>query len=378
MRKHEKRNACRRFNSIFAFGFLVLMLFNILQPREEYSDLENRYLQEKPEITAARFLSGQYMEEVETYLSDHFAFRNFFVKFKAGTEYLSGKKENSGVYVCKNDYLMEKPHNYDEKVIQKNIDTVKTLCDKGQYNVAACIVPPAYEILNEYLPKNVYRDTVVRFHQKMEDSFKGSGITYVNTTDILRKYKNDYLYYRTDDHLTSNGSFVVYHKLAESLGYTPLKGEDFKITDVSRSFLGTTYSRSLRKVEPDVIMDYRPLETPRFKVRFPYEGTEADSMYFPAHLKEKDKYAYFLDGNHALTVVESPNKNGKSLAVLKDSYAHSIVPFLANHFETIHMIDLQRYSDDVVRYMNDNNIKDILVLCGTSSFMSETLFERYK
>lgn len=376
MNKHERRNACRRFNSIFVFSFLVLVLFNILQPKEEYSQLENRYLQKFPELSANSILSGQYMKDMEAYVSDHFAFRNFFVVFKSKMEYLMGKKENNGVYVCKNGYLMEKPKTLNDGLIEQNISAVKTLYNTDRYNVTVSVVPPAYEILKDDLPKNVYRDTILKLNAKLNDAFAGTGIVYADPTELLRKHKDDYLYYRTDHHLTSNGSYVVYHNLAKTLGYTPLSGDDFKISDVSREFLGTTYSKSLKKTTPDVICDYRPLETPRFKVKFPYEGTEADSMYFPAHLKEKDKYSYFLDGNHALTVIESPNKNGKNLVVLKDSYAHSIVPFLANHFETIHMIDLRYYNDDIIKYMGDNDVKDVLFLYSASSFMSDETIQK--
>lgn len=376
MNKHERRNACRRFNSIFVFSFLILILFNLFQPVEEYSELENRYLQKLPSFSVKSVLSGEYMEDVENYVNDHFFSRNFFVTFKSKMEYLMGKKENNGVYVCENGYLMEKPQKFDEDLINRNIDAVKTLSDTGRYNVSICVVPPAYEVMQENLPDNVYRDTILKLNAKLSGAFSGTEIGYTDPTELLKKHKDDYLYYRTDHHLTSNGSYVVYHDLAKLLEYEPLGGDDFKISDVSREFLGTTYSRSLRKTTPDVITEYKPLETARFKVRFPYDGTEADSMYFPAHLKEKDKYSYFLDGNHALTVIESPNKNGKNLVVFKDSYAHGIVPFVANHFQTIHMIDLRYYNDDFIKYMSENDIKDVLFLYSASSFMSDETVQK--
>jgi len=376
MNKHEKRNACRRFNSFFVFGFLVLILFNLLKPVNTYSELENRYLNQMPEFNIRNVLNGQYMEDIEGYVNDHFTARNFFVKFKSKVEYLIGKKENNGVYVGKDGYLIEKPHAYDASLIQHNIDAIYALYNTNRYNISVTVVPPAYEILKEELPDNVYHDTILKLNGQLNDAFSKSDIVYVDPTELLRAHKSDYLYYRTDHHLTSNGSYVMYHALANALEYTPLLSDDFKISDVSREFMGTTYSKALKKTVPDVICDFKPLETARFKVRFPYEGTEADSMYFPAHLKEKDKYSYFLDGNHALTVIESPNKNGKNLVVFKDSYAHSIVPFLANHFETIHMIDLRYYNDDIIRYMGEHDVKDVLFLYSASTFMSDESIQK--
>ncbi|MBR4890583.1 MAG: hypothetical protein IKU15_04775, partial [Clostridia bacterium] len=208
------------------------------------------------------------------------------------------------------------------------------------------------------------------------ESFLNTGIVYVDSTKLLKRYKDDYLYYRTDNHLTSNGSYVVYHDLANTLGFTALAGEDFKISDVSRSFKGSTYSKALRDVPADVLTVYRPLETPRFKVKFPFENIEVDSMYFPAHLEKEDKYAYFLDGNHALTVINSPNKNGKSIAIFKDSFANSIIPFIAYHYETVHIIDLGLFEESVVKYLDDFSISNILYLYGADGFVSDDSIKR--
>ncbi len=369
--KYIKRNSCRRFNNMCALVIMLTFLFNILTPYIEYSELENRYLQKLPEFTVSGVLDGSFMEDLESYLNDHFIGRNSFVKLKAWIEYLSGKKENNGVYLCDDDYLIEKPAEYNENLINNNLNAIKALSDLERYNITVSVVPPAYEIMKEHLPENVYKNTILNFNSHIDKSLADVGVTNVNTTEDLRRYKDDYLYYRTDHHTTSNGAFIIYNKLSNALGYKALSGEDFKISDVSREFYGTTYSKALYQVTPDIISEYKPLETARFKVRFPYDKKEADSMYFPEHLATKDKYSYFLDGNHALTVIESPNKNGKSLAVFKDSYANCTVPMIANHFEKIHMIDLRYYNDDVIAYLTENNIKNILFLYSSQTFMTD-------
>ncbi|MBO5733481.1 MAG: DUF4358 domain-containing protein [Clostridia bacterium] len=369
--KYIKRNSCRRFNNACALFIMLVFVFNMLSPVVKYSILENRYLQEFPKFTISGFLDGSYMEDVENYLNDHFIGRDSLVKLKAGVEYVTGKQENNGVYVCDDDYLIEKPATYDEKIINNNINAVKTLNDIGRYNVTVAVVPPAFEVMQEHLPEYVYNDTIPKLNKHIEEGFSGTDINVVNTTEDMRKYKDEYLYYRTDHHTTSNGAFIIYNSLSKALGYTALKGEDFKISDVTREFMGTTYSKALKYVSPDIITEYKPLETARFKVRFPYDGKEADSMYFPEHLSGKDKYSYFLDGNHALTVIESPNKNGKSIAILRDSYANCTAPFIANHYEEVHMIDLRYYNDDIIAYLSENNIEEVLFLYSSQTFMTD-------
>ena len=369
--KYIKRNSCRSFNNVCALVIMLVFLFNIILPNVEYSELENRYLQKLPKITANNIKDGSFMEDFENYLSDHFIGRNMFVKLKAGIEYILGKQENNGVYVGKDEYLIQKPATYNEETLNNNLNAIKTLNDLGRYDVTVSVIPPSFEIMKDKLPENVYTNTIPRLNEHIEKSLSDTTIKNVDTTEELRKYSDSYLYYRTDHHTTSNGAFIIYNKLASALGYTALAGEDFKVSDVTRNFYGTTYSKALSYVTPDVISDYKPLETARFKVEFPYEGEEADSMYFPEHLQTKDKYSYFLDGNHALTVIKSPNKNGKSLVVFKDSYANCTVPMIANHFETIHMIDLRYYNDDIIKYLYENKIKNVLFLYSSETFMTD-------
>ena len=202
-----------------------------------------------------------------------------------------------------------------------------------RYKITVSVIPTTFEIMKDMLPKSAYKDTVPKLNKYVEEQLSETDVKNVNLTDILSKYKDNYLFYRTDHHPTSNGAYVIYNGLAEALGYTPLSTDDFKIYDVTREFLGTTYSKALKSVTPDIITEYKPLETPRFYVEFPYENKKTESMYFPEHLIRKDKYSYFLDGNHALTVIKSPVKNGKNLAVLRDSFANCTVPMIANHFE---------------------------------------------
>ena len=51
--------------------------------------------------------------------------------------------------------------------------------------------------------------------------------------------------------------------------------------------------------------------------------------------------------------------------IIKDSYAHNITPFLANHYEKIHLVDLRYFNTDILEYLHKNEIKDILAYLKT-------------
>lgn len=59
----------------------------------------------------------------------------------------------------------------------------------------------------------------------------------------------------------------------------------------------------------------------------------------------------------------------QKLLVIKDSYAHSVLPFLALHVPEIHVIDLRYYNGNISEYMTANEISDVLMLFNTTTFV---------
>ena len=359
-------------SAVFAALFCIVCMANIASPKSGYSENENRFLEKMPSLTLETVKNGDFMRNFEKYTTDQFVLRDFFVSLKARLEKLFLKTENNGVYFAKDGYLIEKPSDYDEKVRETNIEALKKLSELNRYKITLTLIPGSYEILSDKLPKNAYTPVMTDAMTEIANSLKDSGITFFDPADILKNQKDEYIYYRTDHHQTTKGGYAVYNALSQTLGYTPYKETDFDIRSVTDKFLGTTWSKAMiSKKNADTITEYTLKNGPSFTVDFPYENKKSDSLYFPSHLDEKDKYAYFLDGNHGLEVIESSQKNGKQLMVIKDSYAHDIVPFLANHYEKIHMVDLRYFNTDILEYLFENNIKEILGLYSLSGFLSD-------
>ena len=59
-------------------------------------------------------------------------------------------------------------------------------------------------------------------------------------------------------------------------------------------------------------------------------------FYNRAHLSGNDKYSIFLDGTHdVVTVTKKDGQNRPTLVIFKDSFANSVAPFLAQHFDLV-------------------------------------------
>ena len=100
---HKKKMTAMTF-----LGILVLIcLMNLISQDKEFSEKENRMLEQKPEFTLSRLESGRFMEQYESYKSDQFVGRDFWVSLKSHVDLIVGRRESNGVFKGKDHYLLE-------------------------------------------------------------------------------------------------------------------------------------------------------------------------------------------------------------------------------------------------------------------------------
>ena len=367
-------------------GFLgVLSLLSIVTPQKAFSDSENRYLQKKPEFSVKSLLNGSYGEKYEQYLSDQFPGRNVWIGMKVTTERLALQEDVNGVYFGKDGYLIEKfdTEDLEGEQLNKNIGKLAAFMGAaekslGKDHVRVMLVPSASLIITERLPFLAAPYDQGRVIEMLCRSLKeagGSRETVLPAEEYLKRYREEALYYRTDHHWTARGAYLGYRLWAESVGLTPWTEEMFDIQTVNSEFHGTVYSKLNVPWRYDTIEVWQPKEEKDYRVSFDGEPKEYDSLYFPGALEGKDKYAVYLDGNHAITKIENRSITGdqkeKKLLMIKDSYAHSFAVFAANHFGTVYMADLRYLNLNLKEWMEEQEITDVLVLYQIPGFAKE-------
>ena len=148
--------------------------------------------------------------------------------------------------------------------------------------------------------------------------------------------------------------------------------ECFTVEAVNDSFLGTTFSRlginDLKR--KDTILLYRYKDDDSFLVSEPSTNKTTFGFYDFDALSQFDKYKVFLGGNTDIIRIRDTTKDKPRLLLIKDSFANSIVPFLAIHYD-IDMIDLRYYKGSIQKYMNENTFDSILVLYGIDTLSSD-------
>lgn len=349
----------------------LIFLLNIVTPDRIFSDSENRNLEQRPRFSLNGLMCDKFTINYEKYISDQFALRDFWVGVKSDSEIIIGKKESNGVYLGKDGYLLqtfEKPSLIEvEKKVNAINDFVKSNKNINQYIM---IVPNSVKVLESKLPKHAYAADELLYMNYVKSGLD-SNIKYIDVYDALHSKNNDYIYYKTDHHWTTDGAYYGYKAAGNKMGFTPRDKSYFNIKKVTNDFYGTLYSKAgFKGISPDSINVYIPKKNKVSKVEYD-DKRVSNSPYDMNSLSKKDKYTVFFGGNHPFMKIETKVNNSKKLLVIKDSYANCFIPFLANHYKEIYVVDLRYYDEDLKSLINKNGIDNMLILYNAKSFFEE-------
>lgn len=351
--------------------WILLVVLNFIIPTKSFSEQENRYMAKFPKFTFENLVSGKYSEELNDYINDYFVFRNAWLKTKSFTELALGKKENNGVYIGKNGFLFEKFEFGEEELknVKSTLKSMNNLTNKIDIPIYFALVPNSIYINSDKLPDNVEVDNQEEIIDKIYENTQNT--INIDTVDILKENKENYIYFKTDHHFTSDGAYLVYLKFCEKANISPVTLENYERKCISEEFLGTFDSKAqIPNQEKDKIYVYMNDNNRTVKSAI-YDNKETNKIYNEEYLSKKDKYSYFLNGNNSKVAIKTNIQNGKKLLLIKDSYSHIMAQFLCQNFEELHFIDPRYYTGNLNDYIEENNITDILFLYNVSTFVED-------
>ena len=148
----SKRYA-RFLTAVFCLFLGGLMVWQMLLPDRERSDVENRTLQQRPALTLSSVLDGSYMEDVEAYVQDQFPLRDQWTGLKARTEQLIGKRLFNNIYLCEGETLISKVDAPADGLEKANLNYVSQLAEKSDIPMYLGLIPSAAEVWRDKLPE---------------------------------------------------------------------------------------------------------------------------------------------------------------------------------------------------------------------------------
>ena len=359
---------------LLVFGFTAV---TFVWPERTFSENENRVLASAPEFSRESLLEGKFMSEYETYITDQFFLRDEWIQLKTLTEMALNKQDINGVYMGKDGYLIERHEDseIDFEMLEKSKNYLAQFVERftkrlGADNVKVMLVPTASEVLLDKLPP-----FAEGFDQNgLIDELYGmlpEGVA-VDVRDILKEHADEYIYYKTDHHWTSLGAFYAYQAYCEAKGFDVPSLEDATFTEVSDEFLGTVYSKLNLELSTDSMHTVTLPNTPS-KIQMTVDMAEKfDGLYNDEFLNQKDKYSYYLDGNHALTEIASNSEGEGTLLIIKDSYSHCFAPLTLGNYEKVYLVDFRYFNMPISQFIMQNRVTDVLVLYNAVTFATDT------
>lgn len=377
---------------LFIGGMSIYGLTSWITTDRLTSDIENRSLSQKPEVSKKGLLSGDFFDDFESYYNDQLFKRDLLIKTYTLFQLEMQKTIINGVVIGEDGWLMEEPTTLLEKSKLKasleQINELASYTDSNEVSLYLALAPHKKNVLSNkypsYLNMNIGNDRRNYFVKKLD-----SRINYINLaenyTDLYSADELEDMYFKTDHHWNFKGALNSYpiiiskmNNVLDSNTKEPIKDYTIKCNNNAK-FVGS-YSKKLFKLVdsdseyqcgyyPDDLKDLTEFSAINSKGKI----LSSFSEVFGSKMSNREvTYAGLSSPDMAEIHFHYENRNNAKLLILKDSYANAIVPFLAQHFSDTYVLNLRDYKEkSVYQYIEDNDINTVLILYNDSNLTGE-------
>lgn len=400
---NEKTNRTIQLINLIIFCSILLAggIISLAMKKEGVSVSENRKLANFPNYTDSTFWSGDYFRQIELYYADNFPMRDKWIE-------ISGSFRNKLGFQSAEIKMYDQVNNAE---VTNNTDTTRDiqsgpLPDDGavgevkkrlfvfksrafeMFGGGATAGKAYAEIINSYnrldIPDLQVYNLIIPIALEFEITEKykklqkpnrpaienvynnlDANIKKVWAIDEIRKHREEYIYFNTDHHWTSLGAYYAYRAFCATAGLTPVS-LDTVPSKVKPTFLGSLYrltrDPSLQS-NPDSVRYYLFRDSVNF-----YVGSSnsikywAKSKMYGEGASGANSYSVFLQGDLPIVKMETQHKNGRKIAIVKESYGNAFAPFLINNYEKVIVVDQRYYTGDFIGMLKAEGINELLFI----------------
>ena len=359
----KKSSVCDKILLIGAAAVLLCGSVGLCAfPAPRFSAAENRNLAAFPTFSATALTSGAYSAALDDFATERVPFRTLCRRVYATAELGLGRGDSHGVILCRDGSLCRRLP-VDERVYSQNLTALARLEKRlGDLPVCVAVAPRRIDVRADVLP--ALYDTARE--QAVWERLPAYAVTFLEETE-------DAQWYRTDHHWTTEGAYTAYVKLSYHLGYTPDPSSAFQPVTVCEKFLGTSAAAAgFGAIPPDTVTAWRYEGDEDYRVLRDGSPVDFEGLYDKKKLLSHDAYSFFLGGNCGLLQIDRGEGDERpTLLVIKDSFANSLLPFLARHYRILavdpryrvgSLADLAAQADEA------------LVLCGMQTISQSPFF----
>ncbi len=353
-----------------------MFCFNALIPDSEISETENRALQQFPSVSLSEYMEGRLETKLENYASDQFLMRGAFIRLKTALDVSTGSIYSNGVWKSSDGYLIEDTTVPTGERLKADEEALKAFRAKyPKLKMYFMLAPNAVSVLEEKLPFSAQPEDQNAYMDEMFEATASAGYTNIDVREVLSKAADEgiQVYYRTDHHWTTDGAYEAFKYAQASMG---LGAEiSFNTLPVTNRFVGSLASKSgFTNGRADAIDLAIPADSTKYKnSAIYYEDTKekTTSFYNMDNLSTKDAYTVFGGTNHPMYTIKTPVSANRRLLLIKDSYANSMIPFLAQYYREIVVVDPRYYYDNIDELIQLEYINEVMFLYNANTFFGD-------
>ncbi len=388
-------------NVIIFCGLLLLgAIASLAMKKDTISVMENRKLARFPQFYDSALWNGKYFKQIELYYADNFPLRDQWIDFSNKVRRKFGFESSEiKMYNEANDAEANEKKDTSKEVrsgplpddgaigeIKKRVFVFKNRAFEmfgggpglgkayadvinsysrllyPRIRVYNLIIPVAleFEITEKYAKLQKPNRTAIENIYNNEDST----IKKVWAIDEIRKHREEYIYFHTDHHWTSLGAYYAYRAFCATAGLTPVS-LDTVASKVKPAFLGSLYRLTRDpglQSNPDSVRYYLFLDSLNFYIGSSSIGYWAKSKMYGEGASGPNSYSVFLQGDLPIVKIETQHKNGRKIAMVKESYGNAFAPFLINNYEKVIVVDQRYYTGDFIAMLKAEGINELLFI----------------
>ncbi len=390
------------------FGCLVAVsLLFVFGTKEKISISEKRSLATLPALTWDSYISGSFSKGMQGYINDHFPFRAQAVRLTEAFRYNLGfhLQNQEKIVVVGNPKKVQAPEDNNlDSAAQKaylegfeEFDAGSVLILNGkiytQNSGDPAISPYFARMLNVYadslrgkarvfsavaplssafIPLKSYERYATRNEVTLKaiQSNLNPGVYFADVMGEMNQHYNEYLWYGSDHHWTGLGAYYGYVAFCKAAGITPVPLSSME-KKVRKGFLGTLYEltrdQSVRD-NPDLVETYIPPGIETQAVR--YNPYDLKNPQLTKVFCNSANYSTFICGDAPLMKITTNVKNGKKIAVVKNSMGNAFVVYLISHYEQIYVVDFRYSKHNLLKIMRDAQVDDLVFAVGMYAAVS--------
>lgn len=339
-----------------------------IKPAAEYSVTERRKLEQFPKLTLESAAEGTFMTDFENYALDQFPLRDGFRSLKAWvSQNIFRKSDNNDIYV-EDGYAVKMEYPLKEESLAYAGDRFQNIYEDylkdSASNIYLSIIPDKNYFLAEQ-SGHLSMD-YDRLYEILQEEMPYA--EYIDITGLLEIED----YYKTDVHWRQENLVDIASEIAGAMG-TTLTGK-YDIKTLENDFYGVYFGQSALNL-PGEKLHYLTNETLEECTVYNYENGQTLGIYDLEKAEGEDPYEIFLSGSVSLLKIENPEAGtDRELIVFRDSFGSSLVPLLAEGYQSITLVDIRYIRSKFLVNFIDFTDKDVLFLYSTIVLTnSETL-----